>query len=143
MHLDIGERAQDLGNVDQLDPVELQILPRGEVAIAAIPTPSDHGKLAQLAGRQHAVGNGDAQHVGVQLQIESVAQAKRTELVLSQFASKPAPNLLAKLRHTLMHESVVELVIAVHRTNPWSEWFGERRGYVRALRSPPARRHAT
>ena len=140
MHLDVGERAQDLRHVDQLHPVELQILPRGEMAVAAVEAPADHGELAQLAGREHAIGNGDAQHIGVQLQIESVAQPKRTELVLGQLAGEPALDLLAKLRHTLMHESVVELVIAVHRTNPWSEWFGGRRGCARARKLQPARR---
>src|SRR5207342_2962129 len=122
MHLDVGERAQDLRHVDQLHPVELQILPRSEMAVAAIEAPPDHGKLAQLAGRKHAIRNGDAQHIGVQLQIETVAQAQRAELVLGQLAGEPSLDLLAELRHTLMHEGVVELVIAVHRTNPWSEW---------------------
>src|SRR5262249_21936064 len=67
MHLDVGERAQDLRNVDQLHPVELEILPRSEVAIAAIPAATDHGKLAELAWAKHAIGNGDAQHISVQL----------------------------------------------------------------------------
>ena len=140
MHLDIGERAQDLGHVDELHPVELQILPCGEMAIAAIEAAADHGELAQLARREHAIGNGDAQHIGVQLEIESVAKPKRTELVLGQLACEPASDLLAELRHTLMHERVVELVIAVHRTSPSSEWFGGRRGCARARRWQPARR---
>ena len=76
VHLDIGERGQHVGNVDELHPVELQVLPRGEMAVAAIPPPPDHGELAQLLGREHAIGNGDAQHVGVQLEIESVPQAQ-------------------------------------------------------------------
>ena len=84
MHLDLGERRQHLGDVDELDPVELQILPRGEMAVAAIPLPPDHGELAQLLGREHAIGYGDAQHVSVQLEIEPVAQAQRTELVLGE-----------------------------------------------------------
>ena len=89
-----------------------------ETAIEAAP---NHCELAQLARREHAIGNGDAQHIGVKLEIESVAKPKRTELVLGQLACKPASDLLAELRHTLMHERVVELVIAVHRTNPRSE----------------------
>jgi len=74
MHLDLGKCAQHVRDVDKLDPVELQILPRGEMTVAAIPPPADHGELAQLTGRQHAIGNGDAQHIGVQLQIEPVAK---------------------------------------------------------------------
>ncbi len=86
MHLDVGERGQHIGDVDQLHPVELQILPRGEVTVAAIPCAGDHGELTQLPRRQHAVGNGDAQHIGVELQVEPVPQAKRAELFLVQRA---------------------------------------------------------
>ena len=74
MHLDLGERGEDVGDVDELDPVELKILPRGEVAVAAIEAPADHGELAQLARAQHAIGNGDAEHIGVQLEVEPVAK---------------------------------------------------------------------
>ena len=48
MHLDLGKSRQHIGDVDQLHPMELEILPRGEVAIAAIPFAADHGELAQL-----------------------------------------------------------------------------------------------
>ena len=53
VHLDIGERRQHIGNIDQLHPVELKVLARGEMAVAAIPAPPDHGELAQLPRRQH------------------------------------------------------------------------------------------
>src|SRR6516165_9847365 len=78
----------------------------------------------------------------MQLEIEPVAQAKRTELVLGKLAGEPALDLLTELRHTLTHEGMVELVIAVHRTNPWSEWFGAPRGCARARRWQPAHHHA-
>src|SRR4029078_119570 len=132
VHLDLGERRQYLGDVDELHPVELQILPRGDMAVGAIPLPPDHGKLAQLLGREHAIGYGDAKHVSVQLEIEPVAQAQRTKLVLGKRTGQPALDLILELRHALAHESVVELVIAVHRTNPWSTWCGARRGCARA-----------
>ena len=132
VHLDLGKRRQHVGNIDQLHPVELKVLPRGEMAVAAIPAPPDHGELAQLLGRQHAIGNGDAQHISVELEIESVPQPQRPELVLGQLAGEPALDLIFELRHAFAHESVVELVIAVHRTNPWSVWCGARRGCARA-----------
>src|SRR5262245_61210098 len=112
------------------------------MAVAAIPAPADHGELAELPWRQHAIGDGDAQHVSVQLQIEAIAQAQGAELVLGQLAGEPSLNLLAELRHTLTHEGVVELVITVHRTNPWSEWSCARRGCARVPRLQPARRRA-
>ena len=135
VHLDIGERREHLGNIDQLHPVELKVLPRGEMAVAAVPAPPDHGELAQLLRRQHAIGDGDAQHIGVELEIEPVAQAQRPELVLGQLAGEPALDLVLELRHALAHESVVELVIAVHRTNPWSGSCGGRRGCARARKA--------
>ena len=49
VHLNLGECGQNVGNIDKLHPVELQVLARGEVAIAAIPLPPDHGELAELA----------------------------------------------------------------------------------------------
>ena len=49
VHLDLGECGENVGNIDKLHPVELQVLARGEVAIAAIPLPPDLGELAELA----------------------------------------------------------------------------------------------
>ena len=56
---------------------------RGEMAEAAIVAPRDMGEHAQLPRRQRAVGDGDAQHIGVKLQIEPVHQPQRLELVLA------------------------------------------------------------
>jgi hypothetical protein len=36
MHLHLGEFGQDVGRVFQLDPVILDVLARGEVAVAAV-----------------------------------------------------------------------------------------------------------
>ena len=72
MHLDFGEFGQDVRDVGQPHPVELQILARGEMAAAAVVDAPDMRKLAQLSARQHAVRNRDAQHVGVELQIDAV-----------------------------------------------------------------------
>ena len=44
MHLDLGEGGEHVGNVDQLHPVELEILPRGEMAVAAVPFAADHAR---------------------------------------------------------------------------------------------------
>ena len=86
VHLDVGQLVQDVGDVGELGPVELQVLARGEVAGAAVVGARDVGELAQLARGQRAVGDGDAQHVGVQLQIDAVHEAQRLELVLGQLA---------------------------------------------------------
>src|SRR5262245_61556061 len=65
MHLDIGERIQDIRHIDQLDPVILEIGARSEMAVAAIPFAPDHGELAKLPRGEHAIGDGNAEHVSV------------------------------------------------------------------------------
>jgi hypothetical protein len=56
VHLDGGEIGQDVRHVDQLRPVELDVLPRGEMAVALVVFARDVGEHAQLPRRQRAVG---------------------------------------------------------------------------------------
>ena len=114
VHLDLGQLAQDRRDVPQLGPVELQVLPGREMAVAAVVLLRDVGELAQLPRAQGAVGDGDPQHVGVELQIEAVLQPQRLELVLAQLARQPALDLVGELRGPLQDELPVELVIAIH-----------------------------
>ena len=110
----VGELGQDVGHVLQLRPVELHVLARGEVAVAAVVGARDVRELAQLPRRQRAVGDGDAQHVGVQLQVEAVHQPQRLELVLGQLAGEAALHLVAELGGPFLDEAPVEFVVAIH-----------------------------
>ena len=101
VHLDLGEMVEDVGDVLQRRPVELEVLPRGEVAVAAVVLPRDEGEHAQLRRVQRAVGDGDPQHVGVELQVDAVHQPQRLELVLGQLAGEAALDLAAELRDPL------------------------------------------
>ena len=114
MHFDAGELGQNVGHVHQLGPVELQVLARGEMAVALVVFARDMGQHAHLLGRQRAVRHGDAQHIGVKLQIEPVHQPQRLELVFVQLAFQPALHLIAELVHALAHERGIELVISIH-----------------------------
>src|SRR5262245_55117944 len=49
VHLNLGQLLQDVGNIRQFGPIELQILARGEVPEAPIIGARKVGKLAQLA----------------------------------------------------------------------------------------------
>ena len=111
----VGQLGQDVRRVLQLDPVELDVLARGEMAVALVVAARDVRQLAHLPRRQRAVGNGDAQHVGVELQIEAVHQPQRLELVLGQLAGEAAVHLVAELRDALVDEGLVVVVVAVHR----------------------------
>ena len=49
VHLDAGEFFENLRNVFQRRPVELDILARGEMAVTLVVAARDMGELAQLA----------------------------------------------------------------------------------------------
>ena len=122
VHLDARELGQDVGRVLERRPVELDVLPGGEMAVAAIVIARDLGELAHLARVEHAIGNGDAQHIGVELQVEAVHQAMRAELLLGQFAAEAARDLVAELLDARGDEGGVEIVIMIHGRSPSRPW---------------------
>lgn len=85
------------------------------MAVAAVIGASDMGEHTQLARAQRAIGNGDAQHVGVELQVDAVHQAQRLERVLGELAGKAALDLIAKLLDALGNKGMVKFVVTVHR----------------------------
>ena len=92
MHLDFGQGCENVGGVLELDPVELDVLAGGEMAVAPVPSLGDHRELAHLPRRQRAIGNGDAQHIGMKLQIEAVHQrsGRNSSSVSSPFSRRSA-----------------------------------------------------
>ena len=84
----VASSARMSGTSLELRPVELDVLARGEVAVAAVVVARDVREHAQLARRQQAVRNRDAQHRRVPLDVQAVLQAQRTELVLGQLARR-------------------------------------------------------
>ena len=109
-----GQVGENVRHVLQLGPVELQVLPRGEVAEAAIVVARDVGELAQLARAQQAIRNRDAQHRRMALDVEAVAQSQRAKLILGQLAGEEAPRLIAEFRHALVDHRLVDVVVAIH-----------------------------
>ena len=95
-------------------PVELQVLAGSEVSVAAVVAARDRGELGQLSRGEQAIGDGDAQHGRVPLQVQAVAQAQRPELILGELPRKVAPRLVAELRDALFDKRLVELVVLVH-----------------------------
>ena len=115
MHLHLGQLRQDVRRVGELDPVELDVLARGEMAVAAVVAPGDVGELAKLRRIERAVGNGDPQHIGVELQVEPIHQPKGLELLLADLAREPARHLLPELLDPLLDQGPVVAVIGIHR----------------------------
>ena len=114
MHLDIRQKPEDFRHIAQLRPVELEILPRREMAVAAIELLADQRELPQLARRERAIGDGDAQHVGVKLEIDAVLESERLELVFCDRTVEAARDLIRELGHPLAHETLVEFIVAIH-----------------------------
>jgi hypothetical protein len=111
---DFGKIGQRIRQFGKLDPVVLDVLAGGEMAIAAVVAARDMRKPSQLLRRQRAVGNGDAEHVGVQLQINAVLQPQHLEFVLGELAGKTALHLIAKFRHAFVDQRAIEFVICIH-----------------------------
>ena len=114
MDADLGKMLQRVGNLGELDPVVLDVLPRGEMTIAAIVLTRDMSQCTELLRRQGAVRNRDPQHVSVELQVDAVHQPERLEFVFRQFTGEPARDLIAKLRNTFVDDGPVEFVVSVH-----------------------------
>ena len=96
VHLDRRKVRKRIGAVFQLDPVVLDVLARGEVAVAPVILVGDCRQHCHLAAVERAIGDRDAQHIGVELQIEPVHQPQRLELVLGQLAFEAAARLVAE-----------------------------------------------
>ena len=67
VHFHIRQSGQNGGHVGQFRPIELDVLPGGEMAIALVPGIGNQRQLAHLPGGEGAIGDGDPQHVGMQL----------------------------------------------------------------------------
>ena len=119
MHLDGRQFSQDVGRIGQLDPVILDVLARGEMAVAAIIFARDMAEHPHLAAVERAIRHRDAQHIGVQLKIEAVHQPERLELILGQRTRQAALHLVAKFLDTGIDDALVIFVIAIH------EWLSQ------------------
>ena len=88
VHLDPGELGQDVGHLLDMRPVELDVLARREVAVAAVVGAADVGERAQLPRRQLPVRDRDPQHWRMLLNIKAILQTQRAKLVVA--SARPA-----------------------------------------------------
>ena len=84
------------------------------MADAAVVAARDFGELAQLPGGELAVGDGDAQHRAMALDVEAVLQAQRTQFVVGKRSGEMALDLAAILRDALVYHPLVDAVVAIH-----------------------------
>ena len=83
MHFHFRQLGQNIRHLAQPGPVVLDVLAGREMSIAAVIGAGDMGQLAHLQGRQGAIRNSDPQHVGVQLQVQTIHQAQGLEFILA------------------------------------------------------------
>ena len=117
MHLDFGQFLEDLRHVLEGRPVELDVLARAEVTVTLVVGTRDVRQSAQLSRIEQAVGRGNPQHRRLLLDVQAVLQAQRTVFVLAQFTCQIAGSLVAELRDALIHDPLVEGVVAIHVGN--------------------------
>ena len=117
MHAHIGQGLQHGGHIFEFWPVILDILARGEMAIALVPPLRDHRQLAHLAAVQRPIGDRHAQHIGMQLQIKPVHQTQRLELIFRKRAINPPRHLSRELRHAFAQKGFVKVTIEIHRAH--------------------------
>ena len=114
VHRYARQLRQNVGDLFDLHPIVLDVLARGEMAVAAIVPARDLRQLAQLRGRKHAVRNCDAQHRRIALNIEPVLQPQRLERIFIDLAAQITLRLVAKLRHAFLNDEAIDGVVAIH-----------------------------
>ncbi len=124
VHLHGGKFGEDVRHVRKLRPVQLQVLPGREVAEAAVVAARDVGELVQLGSAQQSVRDRDAQHRRMALDVQSVAQAQRAELLLGQLPGEVAARLVAEFRDALIDNCLIQLIVLIHA----KDYRGARRG---------------
>src|SRR6267143_5700699 len=114
VHLHARQLGEDVGDLLEAGPVELQVLARREMPVGTVVLARDVGELSQLSRRKQPVGNRDAQHRRVALDVKAVTQPQRAEIVLAQLAGEEAPRLVAELLHALVYDALIYFVVKVH-----------------------------
>src|SRR3989454_4746966 len=114
VHLHGGELGEDVGRLRKLRPVQLEVLSRAEMAVAAVVFAGDMRELPQLLRRQQPVRDRDPEHRRVTLDVEAVPEAQRAKLIVGELAGEKAPRLVAELDDALVDELLVDFVVEIH-----------------------------
>src|SRR5690349_18313573 len=105
---------ENLRNVLELRPVQLQVRTRREVPVVPVIRARDECELAKLFRVQKTIRNGDAQHRSVPLDVEAIAKSQGAELVLGQLSGKEPAGLIAEFSDALVDHRLVDLVVPIH-----------------------------
>jgi hypothetical protein len=112
---------KDQRGVLQGQPIELEVVPGGEVPVPPAVGLGHLGQGAQLVTGEQAIGDRNPQHGPVAQDIESVEQAQGPQVLGTQGAGAVTPELIAQLGHSRVHQLLIVGVVVVHgRAGPWS-----------------------
>ena len=84
------------------------------MTVIAVIFAGDVREHPHLAAVQRAIGNGNAQHIGMQLQIQTVHQPQWLELVFRNLPRDTPVYLIAKFGNARIDDRLVEMVIFIH-----------------------------
>ena len=84
------------------------------MAVAPIVATRNRRKRAQLRRGQQSIRNGDPQHRGMPLDVQTIAQTQRTELIFVEFTGEKSARLITKLCDALIDQRFVDDVISIH-----------------------------
>ena len=108
------QHVQDVGSIRQPDPVVLDVGAGGEVSISPVKATGDVGKRAHLTGIEGAVRHRHPEHVGVELQVETIHEPEGLELVLGKLAGEPAADLVPEFCGAVRQHGAIDGIVTVH-----------------------------
>jgi hypothetical protein len=82
VHVHRGQHVHHIGSAGQRDPVVLQVLAGGEVAVALVELARNAGERAKLLAGQFAIRHGHPKHRRMALHIPAVLQAQRAKVLV-------------------------------------------------------------
>ena len=118
VHFHASKVSEQIGAFFQLDPIILDILARGEMAVIAVIFTRDVGEHVHLFAVHRAVRDSDAQHVRVKLKIKAVHKPQRLKLILSDFTREASLHLVAEILDACVNDGLVKLIILIHIKSP-------------------------
>ena len=107
----VGEEAR---GVLQRQPVDLEVVPGGEVPVAPAIGGGGLGQGTQLSAGDQTIGDGDAQHGTVTLDIQAILQAQGAQVIGAQLTGQVTLELVAQLGHPPLDQLLVVCVVLVH-----------------------------
>ena len=115
MHLDLGEFGQNIRHLLELGPVELEVLARGEMPVAAVVARERSAERAQLRPKTASPYGIATRSIGAWRWMYSPLRRRRcAKFVVGHLPGEKAARLVAELRDPLADQRAIDGVITIH-----------------------------